>query len=97
MAGMWGRGAAGQQPGSRDTPVAGPCPELAGISVASDAGRGISQLVGDFVAQERGAQDEGGPDQREHKNIFDRGNAALVVPELCQKLSSFAHNASPLD
>ena len=28
-----------------------------------------------------GAQDEGGPDEREQQHILDRRNAALVVPE----------------
>ena len=66
-------------------------PPLAGACIL-DALCCRIELNPDFLAQKRGAQDEGGPDQREHQHIFDRGNAALVVPELCQKLSSFAHN-----
>ncbi len=53
----------------------------AGTSVGVEAFSRFIQLLEDFLAQIRGADDEGGPNEREQQHILDRGNAALVVPE----------------
>ena len=48
---------------------------------ALDTIGGLGHLVLDRVAQQVGGADDAGRDECEQQRVFDRGNAAFIIPE----------------
>ena len=53
-----------------------------------DAARRLDYLAFDRIGQHLGPCDDTRGNECEQRRILDRGNAAPVIPELCQKLFS---------